>query len=125
MQVATLHGLGLAIVTSHSLAQVLELIARYCKVISSTMEMSLAHDKHGTTLAIGTLHGSEARHAARLAVLAFVLRQANSLSQHLVQPIAVHLRMSKLSDEVSTITSVAKSIRPEMRPTRFALPMLT
>lgn len=99
MQVATLHGLGLAIVTSHSLAQVLELIARYCKVISSTMEMSLAHDKHGTTLAIGTLHGSEARHAARLAVLAFVLRQANSLSQHLVQPIAVHLRMSKLSDE--------------------------
>lgn len=99
MQVATLHGLGLAIVTSHSLAQVLELIARYCKVISSTMEMSLAHDRHGTTLAIGTLHGSEAKHAARLAVLAFVLRQANSLSQHVVRPIAVHLRMSKLSDE--------------------------
>lgn len=98
MQVATLHGLGLAIVTSHSLAQVLELTARYCKVISSTMEMSLAHDRHGTTLTIDTLHGSEAKHAARLAVLAFVLRQANSLSQHLVRPIAVHLKLSKITE---------------------------
>lgn len=99
MQVATLHGLGLAIVTSHSLAQVLELTARYCKVISSTMEMSLAHDRHGTTLAIETLHGSEAKHAARLAVLAFVLRQANSLSQHRVCPISVHIRLPKLTGE--------------------------
>ena len=29
MQVAALHGLGLAIVTCHSLAQVLDLMARY------------------------------------------------------------------------------------------------
>ena len=99
MQVATLHGLGLAIVTSHSLAQVLELTARYAKLISSTMDMSLAHDREGTTLTLRTLHGSEAKHAARLAVLAFVLRQANSLSQHKVNPVSVHLRIQSLSDE--------------------------
>lgn len=97
MQVATLHGLGLAIVTSHSLAQVLDLMARYCKVISSTMEMSLAHDAQGTTLFLKTLHGTEARHAALMAVLAFINRQANSLSQHRVTPLEVGIRMSEIS----------------------------
>ena len=96
MQVPALHGLGLAIVTSHSLAQVLELTARYCKIISSTMDMSLSHDSEGTTLIIRTLHGSEAKHAARLALLAFLSRQAVSLSQHRVCPVFVRIRLPHL-----------------------------
>ncbi len=99
MQVATLHGLGLAIVTSHSLAQVLDLTARYAKIISTTMEMSLAHDATGSTLYLRTLHGYEAKHAALMAVLAFIQRQANSLSQHKVTPIAVHMHLPRTSEE--------------------------
>ena len=57
MQVSALHGLGLAIITSHSLAQVLDLITIYGKVISSTMDIALFHDKHGTKISIRTLHG--------------------------------------------------------------------
>lgn len=100
MQVAALHGLGLAIVTSHSLAQVLDLMARYCKVISSTMDMSLTHDAQGTTLKIKTLHGTETRHSAQIAVIAFLHRQANSLSQHNVSPLAVSIRMPRVSSAV-------------------------
>lgn len=98
MQVATMHGLGLAIVTSHSLAQVLDLTARYAKVISTTMEMSLAHDASGSTLYLRTLHGYEAKHAALMAMLAFIHRQANSLSQHKVTPLAVHIHLPRTSE---------------------------
>lgn len=100
MQVATLHGLGLAIVTSHSLAQVLDLMARYGKVISSTMDMSLSHDAQGTTLRLRTLHGNESRNAALLAVLAFIQRQANSLSQHKVTPISVAISMPRATEAI-------------------------
>ena len=97
LQCSSLHGLGLAIITSHSLAQVLELTARYCKVISSTMDMSLSHNGQGDTLTIGTLHDTEARHSAVLMILAFLLRQANSLSQHRVEPSHVCLRYPQVS----------------------------
>ncbi|MDO5531366.1 AraC family transcriptional regulator [Sutterella sp.] len=97
MQVATLHGLGLAIVTSHSLAQVLELTARYGKIVSTTMDMSLEHDGSGSTLHLRTLHGYEARHAALLCIIAFIERQACSLAQHRVTPIAVGVRLPKAS----------------------------
>lgn len=99
MQVPTLHGLGLAIVTSHSLAQVLDLTARYGKVISTTMELSLSHDATSSTLCVRTLHGYEAKHAALLALLAFINRQANSLSQHKVTPLAVHVHLSRSTPE--------------------------
>ena len=56
MQAPTLHGLGLAIMTSHSLAQVLELTASYGKVISTTMDMSLAHNASSSSLSLRTLH---------------------------------------------------------------------
>ena len=91
MQVSALHGLGLAIITSHSLAQVLDLITIYCKVISSTMDISLSHDHDGTMLKIRTLHGSEVQNSASLALVALIARQANSLAQHPVKPVAVHL----------------------------------
>lgn len=81
MQAPTLHGLGLAIMTSHSLAQVLELTASYGKVISTTMDMSLAHNASSSSLSLRTLHGNEAKQAALLCVIAFIQRQANSLSQ--------------------------------------------
>ena len=97
MQAPTLHGLGLAIMTSHSLAQVLDLTARYGKVISTTMDLSLAHDAGGSSLYLRTLHGYEAKHAALLCVLAFVHRQANSLSQHRVTPLEVGVRIHKCS----------------------------
>lgn len=64
MQAPTLHGLGLAIMTSHSLAQVLELTASYGKVISTTMDMSLAHNASSSSLSLRTLHGNEAKQAA-------------------------------------------------------------
>ena len=97
MQPAALHGLGLAIVTSHSLAQVLDLTARYCKIVSSTMDMILSHDAQGTTLSLRTLRGNEAKSAALTAMLAFVLRQANSLVQHRVVPVSVALRVPKIN----------------------------
>ena len=84
-----------AIITSHSLAQVLDLTARYAKVISTTMDASLAHDSSGSTLTLKTLHGYEARHAALLCVLAFIFRQANSLSQHVVTPVEVRIPLSR------------------------------
>ena len=73
--------------TSHSLAQVLELTASYGKVISTTMDMSLAHNASSSSLSLRTLHGNEAKQAALLCVIAFIQRQANSLSQHRVTPV--------------------------------------
>lgn len=100
MQVSALHGLGLAIITSHSLAQVLDLTARYCKVISTTMEASLSHDASGSCLYVRTLHGYEAKHAALLMVLAFIHRQASSLSQHPVTPLEAHIQMPRATAEM-------------------------
>lgn len=98
MQVATLHSLGLAIVTSRSLSQVLDLVARYAKIISSTMDVSLAHNPNGTTLRLRTLKGTEPGASASLAMLAFILRQANSLSQHKVTPLAVGVSLPDLPE---------------------------
>ena len=100
MQAPALHGLGLAIITSHSLAQVLDLTARYSKVISTTMEASLSHDSTGSSLALRTLHGYEAKHAALLMAIAFIHRQANSLSQHQVTPLEVRIHLPRATDEM-------------------------
>ena len=97
MQAPTLHGLGLAIMTSHSLAQVLELTASYGKVISTTMDMSLAHNASSSSLSLRTLHGNEAKQAALLCVIAFIQRQANSLSQHRVTPVEVGVQINNCS----------------------------
>ncbi len=91
MQVSALHGLGLAIITSHSLAQVLDLVTIYCKVISSTMDIALLHDKAGTKITIRTLHGTETHSSAILALIALIARQANSLAQRRVTPLYVTL----------------------------------
>lgn len=98
MQVATLHSLGLAVVTSRSLSQVLDLVARYTKIISSTMDISLSHNPSGTTLRLRTLKGTEPGASASLAMLAFILRQANSLSHHKVTPLAVGVHLPNLSE---------------------------
>lgn len=97
MQAPTLHGLGLVIMTSHSLAQVLELTASYGKVISTTMDMSLAHNASSSSLSLRTLHGNEAKQAALLCVIAFIQRQANSLSQHRVTPVEVGVQINNCS----------------------------
>lgn len=99
MQVSALHGLALAIITSHSLAQVLDLVTIYCKVISSTMDVALLHDKRGTKISIRTLHGTEAHSSAVLALLALIARQANSLAQRKVVPIYIHLSYDGWSPE--------------------------
>ncbi len=98
MQVATLHSLGLAVVTSRSLSQVLDLVARYAKIISSTMDVSLSHNHEGTTLRLRTLKGTEPGASASLAMLAFILRQANSLSHHKVTPTAVGVCLPHLPE---------------------------
>ena len=99
MQVATLHSLGLAVVTSRSLSQVLDLVARYAKIISSTMDVSLSHNHEGTTLRLRTLKGTEPGGSASLAMLAFILRQANSLSHHKVTPTAVGVNLPNLAQK--------------------------
>lgn len=98
IQVSTLHGLGLAMVSSNSLSTLLSLFVRYCKVISTTMQMNLAHDREGTTLVLKTAEGNEPMNAARLAAIAFIFRQACSLSQHIVVPSFVTLTLPYTRD---------------------------
>lgn len=98
IQAPTLHGLGLAMMSSGSLSELLGLIVRYCKAISTTMHMSLEHDKVGTTLVLKTKEGSEPMHAARIAMIAFVYRQACQLVQHDVVPEFVTFALPYTSD---------------------------
>lgn len=99
MQVSALHGLGLAIITSHSLAQVLDLVTIYCKVISTTMDIALLHDRQDTKIRIRTLHGTESNSSAVLALIALIARQANSLAQRKVTPLYVHLSYEGWTEE--------------------------
>lgn len=98
IQASTLHGLGLAMLSSSSLSELLSLVVRYCKAISTTMRMSLEHDKGGTTLVLRTADGCEPMHAARIAMIAFVYRQACQLVQHEVVPEFVTLALPYNSD---------------------------
>ncbi|MDO5091514.1 MAG: AraC family transcriptional regulator ligand-binding domain-containing protein [Cardiobacteriaceae bacterium] len=98
IQASTLHGLGLAMMSSSSLSELLMLFIRYGKVISTTMQMSLEHNRTGTTLVLRTVEGSEPMSAARLAALAFIFRQACSLSQHGVVPEFVTLTLAAPRD---------------------------
>ena len=91
IQAPSLHALGLAMLASANLSELLSQMARYCKVISSTMHMALKHDRSGSALVIKTLGGSEPNHAARVAMLAFIHRQACRLSQHAIKPTFVAL----------------------------------
>ena len=93
IQVSILHGLGLAMVSSSSLSMLLSLFVRYGKVISTTMQLDLTHDRDGTTLTVKTNDGSEPMCAARLASLAFIFRQACSLAQHEIRPRYVTLTL--------------------------------
>lgn len=93
IQASTLHGLGLCMMSSGSLSELLMLFVRYGKVISTTMQMSLEHNRSGTTLVLKTIEGSEPMSAARLAAIAFIFRQACSLSQHEVVPESVSLTL--------------------------------
>ncbi|MDO1509273.1 MULTISPECIES: AraC family transcriptional regulator [unclassified Neisseria] len=95
IQASALQGLGLAIISCGSLADLMMIMVRYCKIISTTMRISFDHtpELKGTKLVLRTDHGSEPMNAARLAMLAFIYRQACSLSQHHVQPVSVTLSM--------------------------------
>jgi len=99
IQAATMHGLGLAIMASSCLAQVLELITNYCKIISTTMEIKLLADNNGTTVTLHTLEGCEPKHAACLALLTFIYRQSCQLVQHKVKPEFVNLTISDQINE--------------------------
>lgn len=98
IQASTLHGLGLAMMSSSSLSELLMLFIRYGKVISTTMQMSLEHNKNGTTLVLKTIEGNEPMCAARLATIAFIYRQARSLSQHTIIPEFVSLTLPEGED---------------------------
>lgn len=98
IQASTLHGLGLAMMSSSSLSELLMLFVRYGKVISTTMQMSLEHNRTGTTLVLKTIEGSEPMNSALLAVTAFIFRQACSLSQHHVVPEFVTLAIANSED---------------------------
>lgn len=99
IQASTLHGLGLCMMSSASLSDLLMLFVRYGKVISTTMQMSLEHNRTGTKLVLKTIEGSEPMCAARLAAIAFIFRQACSLSQHEVVPERVSLTLPAHEDE--------------------------
>lgn len=94
IQVSSLNGLGLAMISSASLSDLLALFARYGKIISTTMLLNLEHDAQGTTLVFNTGDGSEPMSAARLACIAFLYRQACSLAQHEIVPRFVTLTLN-------------------------------
>lgn len=121
IQAPTLHGLGLAMMSSGSLSELLGLIVRYCKVISTTMQMSLEYDKDGTTLVLRTKEGSEPMHSARLAVLAFVYRQACQLVQHDVIPefVTFALPYTPWMDRLDAYFKIPVSLGTELDSIRF------
>ncbi|WP_454765127.1 AraC family transcriptional regulator ligand-binding domain-containing protein [Cupriavidus campinensis] len=98
VQAPALHCLGMAMIASGSLARLLELMASYCRIISTSMRMELVHDRKGTTLVLHTLDGTDAMRAACLALITYVYRQACQLSQHPVVPEFVTLVMPYAED---------------------------
>ena len=121
IQAPTLHGLGLAMMSSGSLSELLSLIVRYCKAISTTMQMSLEHDEGGTTLVLRTKEGSEPMHSARIAVIAFVYRQACQLVQHDVIPEFVTFALPYTEDmeRLDTYFKISVSLGAETDSIRF------
>ncbi|MXR36492.1 AraC family transcriptional regulator [Craterilacuibacter sinensis] len=103
IQAPSLHALGLAMLASANLAELMGLMARYCRILSSTMHMALKHDKKGSALVIKTLGGSEYNHAARIAMLAFVYRQACHLSQHPITPSFVALAIRTTPEQANRL----------------------
>lgn len=93
IQMSSLHSLGLAMMSSSSLSELLMLFVRYAKILSTTMQLSFEHDNQGTTLVFRTQDGDEPRATARLACIALLYRQACSLSQHIVIPKFVTLSL--------------------------------
>lgn len=100
MQASALQGLGLAMISCASLADLMMIMVRYCKIISTTMRISFDHmpDLKGTKLVLRSDNGAEPMNAARLAMLAFIFRQARSLAQHPVKPLSVTLSMQDCGD---------------------------
>ncbi|ASK26984.1 AraC family transcriptional regulator [Neisseria chenwenguii] len=100
IQASALQGLGLAMITCASLADLMMLMVRYCKIISTTMRISFDHppDFKGTKLVLRTDSGHEPMNSALLAVLAFIHRQACSLAQHKVVPVSVTLSLPDSGD---------------------------
>ncbi len=98
IQAGALHGLGLAMITSNSLGHLLDLVARYGQVLSSTMHIQSTHTAEKSTLTVNTLAGDEPAHAARITMLAFVFRQAQRLSQHNIKAVEVTLAMKEIPD---------------------------
>lgn len=93
LQAPALNSMGIAMISCSSLAELMGLMARYGKVISTTSRISLSHNARITSLVWHSVDGSEILHSARLAMMAFIYRQACSLSQHHVVPAYVTLSM--------------------------------
>lgn len=93
IQAPALQGLGLAVISCGSLSELMMMMVRYCRMISTTMRISFDHppELKGTKLVLHSDSGSEPMGSARLAVLAFIYRQACSLAQHPVKPVSVTL----------------------------------
>jgi len=125
IQAATMHGVGLAIMASSCLAQVLELMSVYCKIISTTMELKLQEDHSGTTATFHTLEGSEPKHAACIALLTFVYRQSCQLVQHKVKPEFVNLTINdqinnSQLNELDTYFNASVNLGSEVDSIRFS-----
>lgn len=93
IQASALYSLGMAIMSCASLSDLMTIMARYCKVISTTSRISLTHTPEITTLTMKSIDGAEPMNSARLALMAFIYRQACSLSQHIVKPAFITLSM--------------------------------
>jgi len=94
IQAASLHGLGLAMMASSCLTQLLELISTYCKIISTTMSVKIETEQNYTKVLISTLEGCEPKHSACLSLLTFIYRQSCQLVQHPVIPKFVNLTIT-------------------------------
>ncbi|MFC5920938.1 AraC family transcriptional regulator ligand-binding domain-containing protein [Neisseria weixii] len=100
IQASALQGLGLAMISCGSLSDLMMIMVRYCRIISTTMRINFDHppELKDTKLVLSSDYGSEHMNAARLAILAFIYRQACSLSQHPVRPVGVTLSMADCGD---------------------------
>ncbi|SDJ73224.1 transcriptional regulator, AraC family [Pseudomonas delhiensis] len=89
LQAPALHSLGLALMASGSLAQLLELFANYSRLVCTSLHIELYHERKRTRVILHTDEDDIRQRPLSLAILAFINRQACSLAQHPVIPLRV------------------------------------
>lgn len=94
VQMSSLHGLGLAMMTSASLSDLLMLFVRYAKTISTNMQLNFEHEAHTTSVVFKNQDNEELHITARLASMVLLYRQACSLAQRRIIPKYITLSFS-------------------------------